>query len=149
MNNQEWQKPSWLEGMDEVRKYKSNVFKVFGFVLVAWFIALTAPHALLVYLDATNPPPSVFEDLSHEYSTGMDGLAGEDWAYIDPYPVEAIIKQYLLFLFLTFPFALLMAWAFIDAEARNKSRFLVPLLVILSFPLGLVIWLVVRPERVA
>lgn len=38
-------------------------------------------------------------------------------------------------------------WAYGDAERRGKSGCLVLLLVLLSFPLGLIIWLIFRPEK--
>ncbi|MDZ4859363.1 MAG: hypothetical protein SGI88_10310 [Candidatus Hydrogenedentes bacterium] len=39
-------------------------------------------------------------------------------------------------------------WAFVDAQNRGKSGCLVALLVlILVWPVGLVIWLLIRPER--
>jgi len=41
-----------------------------------------------------------------------------------------------------------VVWAYRDAEARGKSGCLVVLLVLLAaWPLGLIIWLVFRPER--
>ncbi len=39
-------------------------------------------------------------------------------------------------------------WAFSDAEARGKSGCLVALLVaLLSWPIGLIVWLVARPDN--
>jgi hypothetical protein len=39
-------------------------------------------------------------------------------------------------------------WAYQDAEKRGKSGCLVALLVfLLSWPVGLILWLVVRPEQ--
>ena len=41
-------------------------------------------------------------------------------------------------------------WAYGDAERRGKSGCLVALLVIfLAWPLGLLVWLIFRPERTA
>lgn len=37
-------------------------------------------------------------------------------------------------------------WAFGDAERRGKSGCLVALLLLLSWPLGLLLWIVFRPE---
>jgi uncharacterized RDD family membrane protein YckC len=41
---------------------------------------------------------------------------------------------------------LLILWTATDAIQRGKSPLLVCLLVVLSFPLGLVAWLVFRPD---
>ena len=50
----------------------------------------------------------------------------------------------------SFLFALVVAIHFIavDARRRGKSPFLVVLLVFISFPLGMIIWLLFRPEPV-
>ena len=37
-------------------------------------------------------------------------------------------------------------WAFIDARRRGRSGVLIALLVLWSFPLGVLIWLYLRPE---
>lgn len=37
-------------------------------------------------------------------------------------------------------------WAATDAKTRNKSRFLAFLLVLLAGPIGLIIWLLFRPD---
>jgi len=43
-----------------------------------------------------------------------------------------------------------IVWAYHDAQARGKSGCLVVLLVfLLSWPVGLIVWLVFRPEKKA
>jgi hypothetical protein len=59
------------------------------------------------------------------------------------------MENFGLFLALGIPLAfltLLMLWTANDAKERGKSPVLVCLLVLLSFPLGLVAWLLFRPE---
>lgn len=48
---------------------------------------------------------------------------------------------------LVFPF-LLAWWSVIDAARRNKSPLLVALCVVLFFPIGLIVWLLFRPEPI-
>jgi hypothetical protein len=57
-----------------------------------------------------------------------------------------MLLVFLLFLVL---FIYSIAWAAADANSRGKSGFLVGLLVFLvhPWPLGLILWLVFRPER--
>ena len=59
------------------------------------------------------------------------------------------MEYFGLFLALGIPLAfltLLMLWTANDARERGKSPALVCLLVLLSFPFGLVAWLAFRPE---
>jgi len=62
------------------------------------------------------------------------------------------MEYFGLFLALGIPLAfltLLMLWTANDAIERGKSPVLVCLLVLLSFPFGVVAWLVFRPETTA
>ncbi len=52
-----------------------------------------------------------------------------------------------IFLFAAFIIFYPPIWAYGDAEKRGKSGCLVALLVfLLAFPVGLIIWLIIRPE---
>jgi hypothetical protein len=42
--------------------------------------------------------------------------------------------------------AYLLTWSMKDARLRGKSPLLVCLAVLISFPLGLILWLLLRPE---
>jgi hypothetical protein len=54
----------------------------------------------------------------------------------------------LLFgLLLTAVFIGSLIWAYADAEQRNKSGCLVALLVFFFWPIGLLIWLIFRPDE--
>jgi uncharacterized membrane protein YwaF len=52
----------------------------------------------------------------------------------------------LFFLTMTIVFVGSLIWAYADAERRNKSGCLVALLVFLFWPIGLLIWLIFRPD---
>lgn len=62
----------------------------------------------------------------------------------------AVLGGALIFIFVLAFFALYLysaIWAYGDAEARGKPGCLVALLVLLfSWPLGLIMWIVFRPE---
>jgi hypothetical protein len=64
--------------------------------------------------------------------------------------MDTLIWMFLIFPVVMFIFAILAAslvWVYRDAEARNKSGILVALLVLLlNWPIGLLLWLVFRPE---
>lgn len=47
------------------------------------------------------------------------------------------------------PTYLIASWAYRDGESRGKSGWLVILLVLSGFPVGLVAWLTLRPEVVS
>jgi len=52
----------------------------------------------------------------------------------------------LFFLVTTVIFVGSLIWAYADAERRNKSGCLVALLVFFFWPIGLLIWLIFRPD---
>lgn len=49
--------------------------------------------------------------------------------------------------FLVIFLAVVIAWCVSDAKRRGKSALLVTLIVLFFFPLGLIVWLLFRPER--
>jgi hypothetical protein len=68
-------------------------------------------------------------------------------------PVEAIMNylwSYLQVVISLVAFLGILGWIVrvcaLDARRRGKSPFLVTLLVLVSFPLGLLLWLLFRPE---
>ena len=60
--------------------------------------------------------------------------------------VGVIFASSLTFLVIVGLLAWALAFCFVDARRRGKSPLLVTLLVFLSFPLGLIAWLLFRPE---
>ena len=76
------------------------------------------------------------------------------WVYL---PIEAIMNDlwsyfwsYLAVVISLVTFLGILGWIVwvcaLDARRRGKSPFLVSLLVFVSFPLGLILWLLFRPE---
>jgi hypothetical protein len=77
---------------------------------------------------------------------------------LSPYSVEAIMNDlwwsylwsYLQVVLCQVVFLGILGWSVrvcaLDARRRGKSPFLVSLLVFVSFPLGLLLWLLFRPE---
>lgn len=62
--------------------------------------------------------------------------------------IVAILFFVLIGLVFLGAYVISIVWAFGDAQARGKSGCLVALLVaLLSWPLGLIIWLVARPDN--
>jgi hypothetical protein len=64
---------------------------------------------------------------------------------------EALIGQFQTFMILAVVLNLFVAtglafWGYADAEKRGKSGCLVAIIVLCSFPLGLILWLLIRPE---
>ncbi len=55
------------------------------------------------------------------------------------------LASWIILAWLIFPL-LLTRWSVIDAKRRNKSPLLVALIVVLFFPIGLIAWLLFRPE---
>ena len=68
----------------------------------------------------------------------MDELAG----------LQSRILAILVIGTLLLGFALLLRAAASDARKRGKSPLLVILLIVISFPLGLIVWLLFRPEPI-
>lgn len=67
--------------------------------------------------------------------------------YAEVIRVDSILPAILLILFLL-PVIWLHVWVYQDAENRGKSGCLVLLLVLLvSFPIGIIAWLVFRPDH--
>jgi len=66
----------------------------------------------------------------------------------DPSGLLPRIFAILLTGILLIGFALLVRMTASDARNRGKSPLLVVLLVLISFPLGLIIWLLFRPEPI-
>ena len=62
--------------------------------------------------------------------------------FLDPILVTIILLGLLA------PYVFSIVWAYNDAEGRGKSGCLVAILVaFLSWPIGLVAWLIFRPDR--
>lgn len=68
----------------------------------------------------------------------MDDLAG----------LQSRILAILVIGILLIGFALLLRATASDARRRGKSPLLVILLILISFPLGLIVWLLFRPEPI-
>ncbi len=58
------------------------------------------------------------------------------------------ISPYMFFALLFVGFVLLASAIARDARRRGKSPVLVMLLMLISFPLGLIVWLLFRPEPI-
>jgi hypothetical protein len=61
----------------------------------------------------------------------------------------AIIVPGMIGLIILLAFAVAIGYCWNDAKRRGKPPLLVSLLVLCSFPFGLLVWLVFRPEPVA
>jgi hypothetical protein len=57
-----------------------------------------------------------------------------------------ILESLILFAAVIGMFAWTIRLCVIDAQRRGKSPLLVTLLILISFPLGLILWLIFRPE---
>jgi len=60
----------------------------------------------------------------------------------------AMLLAILIAVSLLFALVIVIRFIAVDARRRGKSPFLVVLLVFVSFPLGMIIWLLFRPEPV-